>query len=114
MTAGPSDPGVGENLYQPASSYDVPDGTWTEPSAFNPSARSDEWTPIDGMSRTTGFDLGSTPTIVGVGLTRGLDDQSTEPAAAAGGSGGLSWEATATASGLPHRREPSPPQYGSL
>jgi hypothetical protein len=78
MMAGPSDPGVGENLYQPASSYDVPDGTWTEPSAFNPRDRSDEWTPIDGMSRATGFDRGSTSTIVEVGLTRGFDDGSTE------------------------------------
>jgi hypothetical protein len=50
MTAGPRDPGVGENRYQPASSYEVPDGTCTVPSAFNPRDRSDEWTPIDGMS----------------------------------------------------------------
>ena len=97
MTAGPSDPGMGENRYEPASSYDVPDGTWTDPSAFKPSDRSDEWTPIDGMSRTRGFDRGSTPTIVEVGLTRGLDDRSTEPAAATDGCGGLSPEAAATA-----------------
>ena len=60
MTAGPSDPGVGEKRYQPASSYDVPDGTSIVPSAFNPSDSSDEWTPIEGMSRATGFDLGRT------------------------------------------------------
>jgi hypothetical protein len=42
MTAGPTDPGLGEYLYQPASSYEVPEGTWTVPSAFSPRAKSDE------------------------------------------------------------------------
>src|SRR5450759_4074106 len=55
MIAGPSSPGVGAPVYQPAGK--PTGGTSIVPSAFNPSAISLESTPIAGICRRTGVDF---------------------------------------------------------
>src|SRR5450830_1697808 len=55
MIAGPSSPGVGAPVYQPAGK--PTGGTSIVPSAFNPSAISLESTPIAGIVTRTGTDL---------------------------------------------------------
>src|ERR1035438_3181932 len=55
MTAGPSSPGVGPPVYQPAGK--PPGGTCIEPSARRPSAIKVVSTPIAGICRRVGVDL---------------------------------------------------------
>src|SRR5450756_2033290 len=74
MTAGPSSPGVGPPLYQPAGK--PLGGTSKVPSGSNPSSISSVSTPIAGICRRIGVDLdrcgasgvGATTGVGGVGL----------------------------------------------
>src|SRR4051794_38231556 len=61
MIAGPTAPGVGDSLYQPAlDCRSVRGGTCTVPSALSPSLSKGDFTPSAGMLTATGADGGST------------------------------------------------------
>src|SRR5450830_494078 len=65
MIAGPSSPGVGAPVYQPAGN--PLGGTSIVPSAFSPRSISGESTPIAGICRRTGFDFARWGASTGVG-----------------------------------------------
>src|SRR5450759_2564282 len=69
MIAGPSSPGVGAPVYQPAGK--PTGGTSIVPSAFNPSAISLESTPIAGICRRTGVDFDKCGAWTTSGATKG-------------------------------------------
>src|SRR5665647_2150577 len=89
MTAGPSSPGVGAPVYQPAGKPSG--GTSMVPSAFRPSSISSESTPIAGICTRTGTERASgvAPTQAGfAGEAGGAGARvSTTVGRAAGGSG---------------------------
>src|SRR5450759_4827385 len=88
MIAGPSSPGVGAPVNQPAGK--PLGGTCMVPSAFRPRSMSLESTPIAAICRRTGTDLDRCAAATTGGLA-GLDDRvgvgedATEPDVAAGG-----------------------------
>src|SRR5450830_214205 len=65
MIAGPSSPGVGAPVYQPAGN--PLGGTSIVPSAFSPRSISGESTPIAGICRRTGLDFARWAASTGVG-----------------------------------------------
>src|SRR4051794_33315503 len=60
ITDGPSWPGVGEYLYQPARESRASGGTCTVRSGLSPSCGNSERTSIAGISSVTGTDLANT------------------------------------------------------
>src|SRR5258708_28266584 len=104
MIEGPSSPGVGAPVYQPAGNPDG--GTWSEPSAFRPSFINVLLTPMLGTVRLTGADLlmGAVPSVrcavdddeTGDAAITGADDIGmADPLSIASGGADVASEATA-------------------
>src|SRR6266481_4666663 len=113
MMDGPSWPGVGEYLYQAASSVcggSLRGGTWMVPSGLSPTYRSVDLTPMAGIEIEIGSDLASAgpraavdpePDAFGRAGTGLIPTGPMAPACSGRGWGAYCWAATASPSRLP-------------